>query len=688
MANMQERLDATVITAEGATQKFYQVVHGTDTEVVEVDSGTIPTVSKALKDIRNSISTGVNDIVTIANTARNEAVDAKNEILNNSGFQIVSADLLGDNTIGLMADNIPDVNIVADISTDVSKTAAINKEIVTLSQYTENISIVAEDIANVNATGQNIENVNIVANNEDNINQICQNQANIDVAANNIADISTAADISSAISQVSDIASNVTTVAGIKDNIGAIVDNLESVQNAASNAQSAEEAAVNAKKSEEAAAYSAQQAAALANLDNASESVKGVIMLATEAEAEGGDNETKAMTPKTVKKVVDNSINAIDLKPYQLVSNLSQNVDASTTKYPSNYAVMNAVNRVITGLDLFDFKFTDYLLNDEMWVRSDTFSWLDGLKYALAYNHLVSDLTDAVEQTETIGTVTITYYLATDGHKICLSDQEENLLSLYTECGVAWYYLVDTENAKFKLPRTQYAFVCFRDAVGGYIAESLPNFQQNIGYTGTQGNGDPDGGQDSGGRCYPRYSGNVAKIVDPATVNPVYKTNAPVQQRATQMFLYFYLGSFTVEAEATINTLSVTSLDDNQNSGTLVELINGKADVDLSNVSPSQFFIDTVISWGMVDFSKQYVTTGNSFVTAENCEIYVVGQVETGQTGEVCANNVAAVSSHNSLSETKWVETSKFRVVKNVAISISGFIEGSMTAYITPLVGA
>lgn len=38
-------------------------------------------------------------------------------------------------------------------------------------------------------------------------------------------------------------------------------------------------------------------------------------------------------------------------------------------------------------------------------------------------------------------------------------------------------------------------------------AEGLPDI--NIGYTGTQGNGNPDGGQDSGGRYYPRFSENI-----------------------------------------------------------------------------------------------------------------------------------------------------------------------------------
>ena len=44
-----------------------------------------------------------------AKTSSNTATEAKNSILNNSGFQAVSADLLGNNTIGICAENIASI---------------------------------------------------------------------------------------------------------------------------------------------------------------------------------------------------------------------------------------------------------------------------------------------------------------------------------------------------------------------------------------------------------------------------------------------------------------------------------------------------------------------------------------------------------------------------------------------------
>ena len=137
-------------------------------------------------------------------------------------------------------------------------------------------------------------------------------------------------------------------------------------------------------------------------------------------------------------------------------------------------------NKVIAGSDhnancLFDSKWSDHILNHMSWLRADTFSWQNGVAYSSAYNHLVSDINGKTLQSETIGSITIQYYLADDGHKICPANQETNLATLYSTIGVAWYYIIDTTNTQFKLPRTKWGFTGYRDEVGGYVSESLPN---------------------------------------------------------------------------------------------------------------------------------------------------------------------------------------------------------------------
>ena len=70
-------------------------------------------------------------------------------------------------------------------------------------------------------------------------------------------------------------------------------------------------------------------------------------------------------------------------------------------------------------------------------------------------------------ETETIEGVTITYYTAPDGHKICLPDQHDNVLSVFNLTGDAWYYILDTTNQRFKLPRRRSRKVIRAGTVNG-----------------------------------------------------------------------------------------------------------------------------------------------------------------------------------------------------------------------------
>lgn len=78
MANMEERLEATVSQAETDGQKWHNIVHGNESTTVPTENGNVPTVAKQLKDIRDVITGGVLDVVAEAEAARDEAIAAKN----------------------------------------------------------------------------------------------------------------------------------------------------------------------------------------------------------------------------------------------------------------------------------------------------------------------------------------------------------------------------------------------------------------------------------------------------------------------------------------------------------------------------------------------------------------------------------------------------------------------------------
>ena len=204
---------------------------------------------------------------------------------------------------------------------------------------------------------------------------------------------------------------------------------------------------------------------------------------------------------------------------------------------------------------LLSCMWADHQLNDIQWLRGDTFSWQNGVTYSQAYNLLLEENnnTASTEQTEN----GITFKVTPRGFRIADATQEQAILDLYNTTGVAWYYILDPANTRFKLPRTKYGFVGLRDSVGGYVAESLPN------------------------------------------------DNATVQQRATQMYLYFYVGEYTQSAIE-------------QTAGLNSDLFNGKMDRDLSNISSNIHFVTETYqnehSWYRV-WSDGFVEQGGIILT-------------------------------------------------------------------------
>ena len=243
---------------------------------------------------------------------------------------------------------------------------------------------------------------------------------------------------------------------------------------------------------------------------------------------------------------------------------------------------------------------------------------------------------DATQKTETIAGTTITYYQATDGHKIVLAEQESKVISIYAETGVAWYYILDTENTRFKLPRTQWNFVGYRNGPGKFVDESLPNITGYIDLTDRA----PYNGltevpsnsaiyQDSSKTRLTYASNDLSKQVpysinfDASRSSGTYQNGAPVQPRATQMYLYFYIGQFTQTAIQ-------------QTAGITAETLNGKADradiTDLCMPNYAQCIAGGLISpgtWIQVPKDSQVVCWGTDPYT-ENYNTHV--SPDSGQT--------------------------------------------------------
>lgn len=305
---------------------------------------------------------------------------------------------------------------------------------------------------------------------------------------------------------------------------------------------------------------------------------------------------------------------------------------------------------------LLSFTWQDHLLNDINYVRADTFSWQDAITYSEAYEHLVADLIDGVSSVETVGSNSITVYTASDGHKVVQADMEATVQAIFAETGIAWYYIVDTVNRQFKLPRSKWGFVGLRDAVGNYVQESLPDHLHNLSVNGTYDG--TSGFYGTAGKA-DYAQAYTAKTQLASATSPVYG-GTEVQQRATQMYLYFYVGQFSKTATE-------------QTAGITAETLNGKADLDLGNLP--QTVKGNVSGWGMpsneyIDLTlgpsdSTYTAPANGYMLltkmttgSQNIQFFVNGTDKSTCDYMTCMN----VSTNGTLAST-WIPVKKDDVI-------------------------
>ena len=194
-------------------------------------------------------------------------------------------------------------------------------------------------------------------------------------------------------------------------------------------------------------------------------------------------------------------------------------------------------------------------------------------------------------QSETVAGITIQFYLADDGHKICPDTEASNVASIYLATGVAWYYIIDTVNERFKLPRINPEVVKKKDlpstlSVGGngsVIAVTAESADRSI-YVDRSSSGSL--------RVTPNVAAN-ASVYD--IKNLIATVPSLTTHYAGGKYLYFYVGAFTQTALE--NTAGINA-----------ELFNDKANVDLDNVSATGKA--TSVGWVMPDYSAGISLSG------------------------------------------------------------------------------
>ncbi len=234
------------------------------------------------------------------------------------------------------------------------------------------------------------------------------------------------------------------------------------------------------------------------------------------------------------------------------------------------------------GFNLFDVKWSDHLQNDMAWLRADTFSWASGNVYTAAYDELSAEYNDSASTTFTDGV--ITGKVTPKGYRIVDASQEQAVLELYNSTGLAWYYILDETNTRFKLPRVAnpslFEKYVSAPVIGNGMTLGLTNGSVNFGLASAGNNqrlfagtgvcgiaasnpygvaGTTSSEDGLGVAKDPTKSGMIADL-SLATIN------------APQGYLCFYVGNFDKPA--------IT-----QTAGLNAELFNNKADLNLNNVN-------------------------------------------------------------------------------------------------------
>ena len=248
-------------------------------------------------------------------------------------------------------------------------------------------------------------------------------------------------------------------------------------------------------------------------------------------------------------------------------------------------------NAMMVALPMFFATYQPRKLNNPSWLRADPYSWHSADLYVSAYAHLADNISGVTAETETIAGTTITFYKLSDEIKVVFPDQQTNLDTIYNATGIGYYFVLDTTNRQFKLPRNIYGFTGYRGDVGGYVAESLPNVKTTATVLQAWDN---NAGSFTNGPIYKPQSTGYGLLSNggygntgPAyfnlnTANGTYQDNAPVQERATQAYLYFYVGN-TVQNETSVDV------------GEMSEAINDKVDLTSSWGFPTNQYIDLTL---------------------------------------------------------------------------------------------
>ena len=250
-----------------------------------------------------------------------------------------------------------------------------------------------------------------------------------------------------------------------------------------------------------------------------------------------------------------------------------------------------------------------------------------------------------------------------------LFETEANWQTSVTSYGVCGKFVYDGVNNTVRLPKITGFTEGTIDVtkVGDLIEAGLPEiFASSTTYwVGMSGNGDPDGGGDTGGEP----GGYVRRSIQLNTTgqSSIYGNSTTVQPQSIKILYYICIATST-------KTNIQVNIDE------IVTDLNGKADINLSNINASQTAKNTIVGWSMPDYSAGVSISVGSYTPPSDGLI----RVEGGNN-----NNNKTITVNGSTAAQAWVTSSTSTdicawVQQGDSVSISG---SGVNIYFYPLKG-
>ena len=253
-------------------------------------------------------------------------------------------------------------------------------------------------------------------------------------------------------------------------------------------------------------------------------------------------------------------------------------------------AIIQSTPEKFAGFGLFDTKLTDHILTGQ-----DATGWaLQGSLVTMTYADAVDKVKELYENGEEIEYRGVSCKRAADGRYVADITQKELIDALFADTGVADFYVLDSENSQFYLPRSNWFNQITVDTslVNNFNEAGLPNITGYIlGPAGTSASGaltTSPGSKIAGGSSANLREGTT--YFNANLSNAIYSKSDTVQPLSSNKLLYYKVGN-TVINETQIDV------------GNLLSELEAKANVDLGNATPAQNFKEMCVSWGIPDYT-------------------------------------------------------------------------------------